>query len=52
MKICTWGIRSRDGVEGREYRDDKLCLEWLKLEVLVGPLGGQKWELETRVWEN
>ena len=36
---------------GRECRDGKLCLEWVTFEVLVGPLSGQKWGLESRVWE-
>lgn len=37
-----WGIRSRDGVADREFRHGRLCLEWVKFEVLVGPLSGQK----------
>lgn len=39
-----WGIRSRDGVTGRDDRVDKPCLEQMKFEVLAGPLSGQKKE--------
>lgn len=52
MKSCMWGIRSRDGVTGREYRVDKHCLEQMKFEVLAGPLSGQKWGAGDRVWGN
>ena len=50
MKSYMWGIRSRHWVTGRKCRDDKCCLEQMELEVLAGPLSGQKWGLKTRVW--
>lgn len=39
MRSCLQGIRSRDGVVGREYDDDKLCLQGRKFEMRAGPLG-------------
>lgn len=35
---------------GREYDDDKLCLQRRKFEMRAGPLSGQKWGLKTRLW--
>lgn len=52
MKSCMWGIRSRDGVTGRECRVDKPCLEQMKFEMLAGPMSGQKWGAGDRVWGN
>lgn len=45
------GYQEQRWVVGREYSDDKLCRQWVKFELLAGPLSRQKWGLETGVWE-